>query len=319
MTQSDKRKNMIKIAKLYYYGHMTQEQIAQMMGMSRSKVTRLLMEAEQYGIVQITVHDPTFNYERAAEILKEHFQLKIVTIVPSSGSAREVKDTIGKTASRFLNEHLFDSIKIGISWGTTVGAFVGRFQTNKSLPKAWVVQMVGGTYSQSMHMDGQELAKGLAMRLKCSFSALQAPMFVHNPELRNLIMEEPETIAHFRLISNLDIAFVGIGSSNYKESVIFKAGYIEENEARRLYSTGVCDICGHQIDINGREQDQDLAAHLIGISLEDLARIPLVIGMCAGSDRTASILSGIHGKYLKGLIIDEIAAISLLQAEGLEL
>ena len=47
MTQSDKRKNMIKIAKLYYYGHMTQEQIAQMMGMSRSKVTRLLMEAEQ--------------------------------------------------------------------------------------------------------------------------------------------------------------------------------------------------------------------------------------------------------------------------------
>ena len=75
MTQSDKRKNMIKIAKLYYYGHMTQEQIAQMMGMSRSKVTRLLMEAEQYGIVQITVHDPTFNYERAAEILKEHFQL----------------------------------------------------------------------------------------------------------------------------------------------------------------------------------------------------------------------------------------------------
>lgn len=319
MIQSEKRKNMIKIAKLYYYGHMTQEQIAKSMGMSRSKITRLLMEAEQYGIVQITVNDPTFNYEAAAEKLQKHFKLKTVIVVPSSGNLQNSKYSIGKAASRFLNEHLTNESKIGISWGTTIEAFVNRFQTNHAFPRAWVVQMVGGTYSQFMHMDGRELAKELATRLKCQFSALQAPMFVHNPELRNLLMQEPETAAHFRLISNLDMAFVGIGSSNYKESVIYKAKYIEEKEAQQLYAKGVCDICGHQIDINGKELDQDLAAHLIGISLEDLLRIPLVIGLCAGSDRTASIQSGIHGGYLKGLIIDEVAAISLLQAEKLEI
>lgn len=319
MLQSEKRKNMIKIAKLYYYGHMTQEQIAQVMSMSRSKITRLLREAEQYGIVQISVNDPTFNYEAAAEKLQKHFRLKTVIIVPSSGNSQDTKNSIGKAASNFLNEHLTDESKIGISWGTTIGAFVNRFQASHPFPRAWVVQLVGGTYSQSMHMDGRELAKGLAGRLKCQFSALQAPMFVHNPELRNLLMQEPETAAHFQLISKLDMAFVGIGSSNYKKSVIYKANYIEEKEAQQLYAKGVCDICGHQIGINGKELDENLAAHLIGISLEDLARIPLVIGLCAGSDRTFSIQSGIHGGYLKGLIIDEVAAISLLQAESLEL
>lgn len=319
MIQSEKRKNIIKIAKLYHYGHMTQEEIAQVMGMSRSKITRLLMEAEQLGIVQVTVKDPAFNYESAAEKLREHFHLKTVIVVPSSGSLSNDKDTIGTTASDFLNEHLVNGMNIGISWGTTVGAFVNRFHANKSFPHSQVVQLVGGTYIQSMHMEGNELARALAMRLKCKFSILQAPMFFHNPELRNLTLQEPETIEHFKLMSNLDIAFVGIGSSNYKESVIYKAKYMSEEEARQLYSQGLCDICGHQIDINGNEPSHPLINRYLGISLEDLKRTPLVIGMCAGNDRTVSILSGIHGGYLKGLIIDEIAAISLLQAENLEL
>lgn len=319
MEQSDRRKNIIRIAKLYYYGHMTQEQIAQMMGMSRPKIARMLMEAEELGIVKITVHDPIFNYAEAAERLREHLGLKLVTIVPSSGSLQDAKDNIGREASRFLEEQMTETIRIGISWGTTVSAFVNRIQTGRAFPRAWVVQLVGGTYSQSMHMDGRELAKAMAMRLKCQFSVLQVPMFVHNPELRQLIMQEPETREHFGLVNSLDIAFVGIGSSNYKESVIYKAKYVDENEARQLYSPGLCDICGHQIDINGKERACFLTDRLIGISLEDLARTPMVVGMCAGNDRTVSILSGVHGGYIKGLIIDEIAALSLMQAENLDL
>lgn len=317
MEQSLKRKNIIKVAKLYYYGNMSQEEIAQMMGISRPKVSRMLAAAHQYNIVQIIINDPQFSNTEAAEKLREHFHLKKVIVVPAGQNIDEAKDHIGKAASEFLNSTLTEHMKIGISWGTTLNAFVNRFQCSKPVPNAHVIQLVGGTYSQTMHMDGRELVKTLAKKLKCKFSLLQAPLLVHNPELKKLLMEEPETTAHFDLIQNLDIAFVGIGSANYKNSVLYKAKYIEEAEAKRLSEKGLCDICGHQINIDGLETETELESRLIGISLKELKNVPMVVGLCAGNDKTLPILAGIHGGYLDALIIDEIAAISLLEAENL--
>lgn len=315
---SEKRKTIIKVAKLYYYGNMTQNEIADMMGISRPKVSRLLTAAQQYNIVQIKINDPAFSNEEAANTLRRHFGLKAVTVVSPGQSLEEAKDNIGKAASDFLNDHLSDQLKIGISWGTTLNSFVHRYQCSRAVPGAIVAQLVGGTYSQTMHMDGRDLAKNLAKKLKCRYSVLETPMIVHNPELKKLLMEEPETIEHFKLLKNLDIAFVGVGSANYKESVIYKAKYLDEPQAKQLYSMGLCDICGHQIDSTGQEPETSLSDRLIGISLKDLAAIPMVVGLCAGNMKTKPILSAVRGGYLDALIIDEIAAISLMEAENLE-
>lgn len=315
MEQTEKRKDLIKVAKLYYFGHMSQDEIAKMMDISRPKVSRMLTAAHQYNIVRITIKDPLFSNTDAAEKLRKHFNLKKVIVVPAGQSKDEAQDNIGKAASEFLNSCLFDGIKIGISWGTTLNSFVSRFQTGKSFPNTCIVQLVGGTYNQNMHMDGRELAKTLAQKVKCKASILQTPLLVHNPTLRNLLMEEPETIEHFKLIEALDMAFVGIGSSNYKNSVLYKANYIEAEEAKELADMGLCDICGHQIDINGDEPKTNLKNRHIGISLSDLANVPMVVALGAGNDKTRSIIAAIHGGYLNALIIDEIAAISLLEAE----
>lgn len=315
MEQSEKRKALIKVAKLYYYGHMSQEEIAKMMNISRPKVSRMLTAAHRYNLVQITIKDPLFSNTNVADSICEHFKLKEVIVVPAGQNKEEAKDNIGIAASEFLNSHLFDGIKIGISWGTTLNAFVSRFQTLKSVPHSFVAQLVGGTYNQNMHMDGRELVKTFALKLKCQYSLLQAPLLVHNPTLRDLLMEEPETIEHFNLLKNLDMAFVGIGSSNYKNSVLYKAKYIEADAAKELSSMGLCDICGHQIDSAGNEPNLYLKNRHIGISLDDLKKSTMVIGLCAGNDKAEPIIAGIHGGYLDALIIDEIAALSLLEAE----
>lgn len=317
MEQSEKRKAIVKVAKLYYYGNMSQEEIARMMGISRPKVSRMLAAAHQYNIVRIEIKDPLFSNQEVARKLCEHFKLKQVVVVSTGQNMDEAKDNIGIAASDFLNSILCDGIKIGISWGTTLNAFVNRFQAVKPVPHSCVVQLAGGTYSQTMHLDGRELAGRLAQKLNCGLSILQSPLLVHNPALRELLMEEPETMEHFRLIKKLDAAFIGIGSSNYKNSILYKARYIDASEAKALSESGLCDICGHQINVEGKEPNQDLARRHIGISLGDLAKVPLVVGLCAGNDKAQPIISGIHGGYINALIIDEIAAISLLEAEKL--
>lgn len=314
MNQSSKRKSIIKVCKLYYYGGMSQEQIATLMQISRPKVSRLLAEAHQLNIVQIKIIDPLSSYAENSEKIRKHFNLKKVIVVPAGQNLSESKDNIGKAASQYLNDIMQPTTKIGIAWGTTLNSFVNHFQCNRNFPKATVLQLVGGTYSQTMNLDARELVKALAIKLNCNFHLLQAPLIVHNPTLRNLLFEEPEVIEHFALIEKLDVAFIGIGSSNYKDSIVFKAKYIEEVQAKELAKLGlICDICGHQIDIDGIEQKTFLSERLISTPLDTLKKIPLLVGLAAGSDKVLPILSSIHGGYLNALIIDEVAAISLIE------
>jgi len=317
VNESEKRKLITKIAKLYYYGNMKQADIAKMMGISRPKVSRLLSQASQFNIVRIEIKDNSFYDTDIAEKLRDHFGLQYVKVVPSGQIIEESKDNIGIAASEYLNEHVFDGIHIGIAWGTTVNAFINRFHTSKVYPRSKVLQLTGGTYSQSLHMDGRELTKTLAQKLGGGFSVIQAPLIVHNPDLKRLMLQEPETKEHFRLMEKLNIAFIGIGSSNYKKSIIYRAKYVSAATAKKMYDSGLCDICGHQIDINGKEPYPQLSECHIGISLQELTKVPLVIGLCTGKDKLRSIISAIHGRYISGLIIDEVAAISLMEDENL--
>ncbi len=111
------------------------------------------------------------------------------------------------------------------------------------------------------------------------------------------------------------MALVGVGTTNYKESIVYKANYITESEAEQIGRYGLCDICGHQIDSQGNEPVDSITQRLYGISLESLRKTPMVVGLCAGKDKAPSIRAAINGGYLKALVIDEIAAMTLLDED----
>ena len=313
--QNEKRKTLIQVAKLYYYGHMTQEEISRMMDISRSKVSRLLDEAANLNIVKITIEDPYFDLEETARTIKDKYGLSEVIVVPSGNNTEASKTNVGEAATDFVLRSLSDKSCIGISWGTTLNAFVNTFKVPRSYPKACVVQLTGGMYIPNMHIDGRDVARKFADKLGCTLYALQLPMFMHNPELKELLLKEPDTSAHFKLFERLDMALVGVGTSNYKESIVYKANYITDEEAKQIADLKLCDICGHQIDSNGNEPIESITNRLYGISLESLRKTPMVVGLCAGKDKAGSIRAAINGGYLKALIIDEIAAMTLLDEE----
>lgn len=315
MEQSRKRQDIIRAAKLYYYGNMSQDEISRLMGISRPKVSRLLTEARQLNIVQITVHDPQDSCAQLAKNLQQHFKLQYVTVVDSGNSEESAKENVGRAASSFLNTHIRDGSKIGISWGTTLASFTREFHADAPMPHARIVQLVGGTYSENLNIDGRELVKVLAKKLQCAHSILQAPLIVHNAALRDLLMQEPAVLAHFRHIRTLDMAFVGIGTSYYKDSIAYRADYIAEEEGRKLNELGlVCDICGRQLLEDGSEPTTFLSNRVVGISLEELHRIPLVVGLCTGHKKAAPLLAALRGRHINSMIIDEVAAIALLAA-----
>ena len=314
MELSRKRQDMIKAAKLYYYGNMSQDEIAGMMGISRPKVSRLLTEARQIGVVKVSVSDPSGTTEEMAERIRGTFGLRQVIIVPSGANEDMAKVNVGRAASDFLNENIRPDSKIGMSWGTTLSTFAREFRAREPYPEARVVQMVGGTYSQSLNIDARELVKTISGKLQCRHSILHAPLLVHNPTLRDLVMQEPAAVEHFEYIRTLDMAFVGIGTAG-RDAVAVRANYITEEEVKKLGEIGmVADLCGHQLTADGQAPETFLSNRVVGITPAQLRSIPLVAGLCVGHRKTEPILAVLRGHYVNCLIIDEVAAISLLAA-----
>jgi DNA-binding transcriptional regulator LsrR (DeoR family) len=76
----------------------------------------------------------------------------------------------------------------------------------------------------------------------------------------------------------------------------------------------VGEICGRFIDDKGRECATAWRDRVISVELDQLRKIPQVVGVVSGSDRTAAILAAVRGGILKSLVIDETGATSLLTA-----
>ncbi len=55
---------------------------------------------------------------------------------------------------------------------------------------------------------------------------------------------------------------------------------------------------------------------VLSITLPQLRRVPNVIGVACGRDKTRAILAAIRGKYIKTLVTDDMTADSILSALG---
>ena len=312
------RSALIKVAKLYYYGNMSQEQIAKLMGISRPKVSRMLSMARELNIVEIVISDSPAGSEQMAEAIKQRFGLKYVCVVPAGATVQQSRLNAGRAAGSYLNTVLHDSMYIGVSWGTTMDCMVNQFTLERPVANATVVQIAGGMRTQSFNIDSRELSLLLAKKLGAQFALLQAPLLVSRTQVRDILLNEPEFAAHFKLFDKLDVALVGIGSELPEESVPYKAGNISLEQAKQLVKDGFAtDICGHRIYSDGSIRENLLTGRVVAIPLERIREVPEVIGVAVGEDKARSIISAARGGFIKALITDEISAISIMGLEGL--
>lgn len=312
------RAGLIKVAKLYYLADLSQEEIAEVMGISRSKVSRMLTLARAMKIVEFKVSDSPMLAEEMETKLKAHFGLQDVLIVPSAASPEQTKRQLGRVASDYLNRILEDRQRIGVSWGTTVDAVISQFSPARLLPEATVVQMIGGTRTPTFNLDSRDLTQVLADKLGAAYSLMHTPSVVSSGEVRDILLREPEIAVHFRLLEQLDVALVGVGSIRPEESVLYKAGAIRLEESEALVREGFAtDVCGFRIYRDGRDLPNLLTERVVAIPPEALRRVPRVVGVAVGEDKAASIIAAARGGFLKSLIIDEVAAILVMSMENI--
>src|SRR3954452_24370515 len=276
------RISLIKAARMYFLDGRSQDDIALVLGTGRSNVSRMLKAARAQGIVEIRVHGQTARAEGLEQALRDQFGLLHVRVAAFQPGA-DVLGAVGDLAARWLDESLSDGSVLGFSWGTSLQALVSEVAVDQ--PRSVeVVPLVGGLKTAESLVAGQELVRELAGRLGGTYRYLHAPALLRSESARDALLLEPaigEVLARARAA---DIAVVGIGAvgSGSSNEVVDGLGLSGAERKEFLAARPVGDTCCRFFGANGRPIDGVVHDRVIAVELEELAAIPVVVGVAAG-------------------------------------
>lgn len=246
--------------------------------------------------------------------LKKHFKLKHVVVVPSEKNYQMTLASVGRKAAQYLESILRKSIRIGIGWRTSLFQMVEHVNEKSVVPGSIILALHRGLGARNVLVDGNELGRKLTQKLNTSFYAIQAPLIVQSKELRDLLFREPNIAEVLALAEKVDVAFLGIGTSELKYSAHYRAGFIDKKEADCLYKKGAVGmVSGYYYDSKGQLLNSNINDRIITLDLEKLKKISLVIGVAAGEQKVDAILGALRGSYINALFTDETVATMILE------
>lgn len=315
MTRTDELRLMTKVARLYYERGMQQAEIADILCLSQSTVSRVIKRAHDEKIVRTTIDPPKGVYAELEDRLVQAFGLKDAVVADATLDDDEVviRD-IGSAAAYYLETSLKSGDVIGISsWSATLLAMVDAMHSVPGLKNIRVVQILGGVGNPTAEMHATRLVSRLGQLLRGEPVYLPAPGVVGSIESLKVLLQDPFIQASMELINQVTIALVGIGEIKPSSLLATSGNVFTPGELESLRGLGaVGDILVHFFDRLGRPVDSPLNDRVVGMSLEQLRRLDRSVGIAGGKRKVEAIHSALNGKLINVLITDHFSAERLL-------
>jgi DNA-binding transcriptional regulator LsrR (DeoR family) len=306
---------LIKVSRLHYEDDLTQDAITVRLGLSRSKVSRLLAQARQTGIVQITVVTPVQMFVDIEGRLEERFGLQEALVIEAlAGDTQDqVSRAIGTAAAGYLVRALAPRSTVGLAWGVTLRHMTVAL-TPQRFPDVQVVQIIGGLGQPDAEVHATELCRSVSRSLSCRLTLLPVPGIVSDQRTRNALLSDVHVQRAVQAFDHLDLAFVGVGAPTPDSVVMRDGSIITQAELDDLLRKGaVGDVALHYFDAQGRSVASGLDDRVIGITMEQLKRTPKVVGVSGGPSKLAALSGALRGGLINVLITDSLTAAALLE------
>ncbi len=295
---------------------LTQSEAAERFGITRLRVNKSLSEARRRGILRVSIESV---YTAAADLewqLERHFRLMRVCVVPSPENVEEVTTLVSAGLGAHLGTLLSDQkIKtFGMSWGNTLN-LATRYMQPINRPDLEIVSIMGGV-SRGSDVNGYEIATRLADLCNAEHSFFTAPLFAGSAASQKLFMEQDVIAEMLEKIRSCEA--VALATGDLQSSLLVRDALPRDVDRDELIALGgVGDITGHVLNAEGEMIDHDVNRRVIGISLDDLAKIKNVILAAGGAHKVPIILSALKRGFVDTLVTDENTARALLDAADL--
>ncbi|BCY17339.1 MAG TPA: sugar-binding domain-containing protein [Anaerolineaceae bacterium] len=305
MTIRDDIKKIVAVAEYYYLQKLSKSEISKIMRISRQSVTNLLQIANDDGIVDIKIINPLASERHLANKLIELTGLRDVVVVQSNPI--QIKRNIGLAGAVYLGDLIKPSQVIGVGWGKTLVETVTNIKCNDS-PGSIVVPIMGGLGRVEYELQVNRISNLLANNIKGNSLQLFAPGVVGSRQVAESIMTTNDVLEVINYWDKLDLALIGLGGlNNISSGDIAPNGHMSFEEVENLNKLGVVgDVCLRFYNRSGENVKVTDKWYVIGITLEQLQKVPTVVCLAGGAEKVDAIQAAIKGGFIDILISDEL-------------
>ena len=293
-----------KVARMYHEGGVRQPQIATELNLSQARVSRLLRQASEIGVVRTVVTLPPGVYTDLEESLQEKFGLRDAVVVDADGG--QVIPALGAATAQYLNATLTGGEVLGVSsWSATLLAAARVMPTRTSSRLNRVIQLVGGHGDPSVQVQANRLTGDLAAVTGARPVLLPAPGLVSSPALRRALVRDPAIGEVMKSWKELDLALVGVGSLEPSPLLRQSGNALTQDEQEALRSAGaVGDVCLRFFDADGAALKTSLDQRVVSITATDLMQVPRRVGVAGGSGKCRAIRAALRGGWVNVIVTD---------------
>lgn len=315
MSRVNELRLIARVAQMYHVDGQRQVDIAQHLGISQAKVSRMLKKAQEEAIVRTTVVSPSGTYADLETDLRQQFGLKEAIVVECTEDRDgAIMARIGEAAAYFVETTLQADDIIGVSsWSETIFQMVQNIHPMKSGNAKYVVQMLGGMGNPTVQMHANQLVTRMAKLTGAEPHVLNAPGVAQSREAKLVLLSDTYVRETMELFPRISLAIVGIGAIQPSGMLAQSGNVFSQRELDDLTDSGaVGDMSLRFFDAEGSFVKSPLDDRVIGMKLEDLTHVDRVIALAGGQAKTEAIRGALKTNIIDLLITDKFTARRLI-------
>jgi deoxyribonucleoside regulator len=319
---------MVRCVQLFYRHQRQQREIAQMLAISTSKVSRLLKRAYAEGIVRVDI-DLRPLPSLGARLMGK-FGLRDAVVIPC-GEASEVKEDLGIAASSYFERIAGDGVKVGLSAGLTLYHAINHLRRGV-VRNSTIYPLAAESTLKFVDLFPNTLVGMMAAKYRPDVTAYAMHAISGEgkgspPALHVLFRKSPELGEIYNAANDVDVSLLGVGSITPNSPGFCVVAEHHGVSAEKLKELGaVAEVNYQPIDASGkqlvgREIDR-LSTRILAVPVGRLCEMSKqhgkhVIAVAGGRPKADSIRAVLSGRIVNVLITDqEVAEILLDDEEG---
>lgn len=314
----DDTRLIFKCCSLYYQDRKGQQEICDILGISRPTVSRMLKSGRELGIVKIEINNPdNVVFGQLERKLENLFRLREVIIVQSSPlekGTQHISSAIGKGTLDFLSRVIEDGDYIGVGMGMTMQNVTRAECVIEKSAKCSFVPILGGVGESRLDIHSNYLVQEFADLFGGDCMQFFSPAIFSDKKILDGFQQEKSIRKIFNIYKKIDLVVMGIGIPKTEDSTLLETGYVDRKILDDFVKKGaVGDIALRFFNIDGKLEDfQQFNERVAGMPMEQLGKIPRRVGVAGGKQKVEAVLGAIRGNFINILITDVDCAEGLL-------
>ena len=304
--------SLARIAHMYYNEGLTQQEIASRLQMSRIKISRLLRQAREQGIVKIEIKYNGF-FPELEQALTSAYGIQFIIADSVSSDPADLLDSLGAVAADYLESMLSEQKVVAVGWGQTLRAVSSHLSAEA--PNTTFVPLVGGQANAGLDIHANSIAAQMASRTGGKAEALFAPAVADSIHSRDMLLESRPINRVLSMAANAPVCLFGVGAPFSPASSIKSVGYYSPTDINTLRQEGAaCDILSTAYySVAGEQCAQSISSRTLSLSEDQLRKIPHKICVAGGSGKHEAIKIALDlHSIIDVMILDDISARYLL-------